>query len=196
MIQDLIQKIWEEVMKALIHERHRFSSEKSVVFDFAWKLKTFDDEILLDFEKLVYNDFSGGRNLDLYFEYKGSKVGMEFKYPRKSENNNNSDQTVQRRKIIHDIKRLSYLVSHQKIDVGIFLLVVDEKNYISGKEKLFKTFQDTVYKKNELLPVCGKHSKEEMICLKDFMFDWVNICRDKKTISGSVAWIKPIIIHN
>ena len=54
------------------------SSEKTLVFEFAWQLLTHHKQYSkLDFEKYVFEKDSNGRFLDLYIEYKS---GNKFWY--------------------------------------------------------------------------------------------------------------------
>ena len=65
------------------------SSEKTLVFEFAWQLLTNHKQYSkLDFEKYVFAKDPNGRFLDLYIEYKSGnkkiRIGIEFKFPKKT----------------------------------------------------------------------------------------------------------------
>ncbi|MEL1245303.1 hypothetical protein AAEO56_13585 [Flavobacterium sp. DGU11] len=205
MIEQIVNRTWKELVQEIIKKSDRFSSEKSIVFDFAWKLKCeLKDSILLDFEKRIYENFSDGQFLDLYFEYEGAKVGIEFKYPKGTKNNSekkgntgNSNQTQTRIKIINDIKRLSYLVNTEKIDYGVFLMITNEKPYIfAGNKNVsneFRTYLNTLYSIGQLFPKDEKSSREEVICPTDIGFKWNGI--ESNNLLYHVAWVDPIILH-
>jgi len=198
MIENMIGDIWISVIEDVINQPDRFSSEKSIVFHFAWKLKMkYNDQIQIDFEKQLYEKFSDGAFLDLFFEIGDNKFGIEFKFPRKS-TFGNTNQTQTRIKIINDIKRLSYLVNKGKIDYGIFLLATNEKPYVFMGNKTiskeFQTYSKMLYGIGQTFPIDRKASKEEVICPSDIHFNWVGV--DEKKILNSIAWIEPIIIHN
>lgn len=191
---DLISELWEGLAKEMKSNKSRFSSEKAMVFRFAWLLKeSLKEEVeIIDFERQLFKDFSDGTYLDLYFEYQNKKIGLEFKFPKKN-SKGNSNHTQTRIKIINDIKRLSYLVNHGKIDFGVFLLTTDERGYVleGNKRKAlnFKTYKNTKYRKGDDFPIDEVSSKEKVKCLSDIEFKW-----NDEEIKTSIAWIAPIFI--
>lgn len=114
-VEDIISQIWLTIDQWINTGDKLLSSEKSVVFNFAWQLqKTCQDRIeLIDFETSLFHDFSDGQFLDLFVLYRREdqliRIGIEFKYPNKKKTN--SGQTLVRPKIINDLKRLTWLVT-------------------------------------------------------------------------------------
>ncbi len=90
-VEDQINIIWNEVVNDLCNNTGVYSSEKSVVFNFALKFSKWAENhkhsnIRFDFERDMFKkDFSGGKFLDLYIEYDEVKIGLEFKYPKSTE---------------------------------------------------------------------------------------------------------------
>lgn len=180
------------------------SSEKSVVFNFAWEFfQEFEQYItLIDFETNLFEDFSDGQFLDLFINFKMDnkivRIGIEFKYPNKKKNGSNHTET--RQKIINDIKRLDWLVENKKIDIGCFLCVTNEKNYIHvanlTKAANFLTHQDQKYNAKDWLPFNKKY-KEQVMSLTDIVFDWkyVSLKKNKYCIDDNkVSFLEPIFI--
>lgn len=199
-MEKTVNDVWTNLINSINSDSILCSNEKSLVFKFAWQLnKKYEDNINLDFERKVYGKFTGGKFLDLYAEVtqnnKTTKMGFEFKYPKKNEKGN-SDQYKTRVKIINDIKRLNYLVQVRKIDYGIFLLATDEVPYTyKGDKKInpdFMTYNGKEYKKNETMPIDTKHSKEEIKLINYIKFEWLGCIN--KGIEKKIAWINPIFI--
>jgi hypothetical protein len=196
MIKEKIKDCWKKLIENVNSNLHHLSSEKTLVFHFTWLLKEELKEQMssIDFEKQLFENFSDGTYLDLYFEYNGLKIGIEFKFP-KSSKKGNSNSAKNRVKCINDIKRLNYLVHKNKIDVGVFLMATNEKAYmIDGNKKkdtAFKTYHDTTYESSTIFPI-NNISKENIICLNKIKFHWHNI--NSFRLNNEVAWIDPIFI--
>ncbi len=160
------------------NKKKTFSSEKSIVFDFAWqfsvKYQSFIENI--DFETSLFNSFSDGTFLDLFLELKENgenyKVGIEFKFPCKKENNGGN--TEARQKIINDVKRVTWLVKENIIDLGVFICFTNEGNYINegnySKAQSFRTHHGKEYKNGEELPSNDQY-KEKVECINDIKFE-------------------------
>lgn len=198
MIQDILTQTWNKLVEDINKDIIKASSEKSLVFHFAWRLKEqLSNKVEnIDFEKQLFDKFSDGTFLDLYFEYKNKKIGIEFKYPRSSQNGySNSTQT--RIKIVNDLKRLSYLVNIGKIDVGVFFMLANEKTYIfEGRKKdnlEFKTYNNCMYLKDQILPTHPTESKEHVISPIEIEFIW-NGLKDNE-LYENYASLKPIYIY-
>lgn len=195
-----VNELWTDIVFNISNGSKICSSEKSLVFEFAWKLKKkYGDEIELDFEKPIFKNFSGGKFLDLYVVMKKSpgqqiRYGFEFKYP-KTNSKGNSNRTQTRIKIVNDIKRLTHLVTKNKdkIDTGIFLLATDERCYTkSGKRNIAPDFivhNNAFYKKNMLFPIHDPKSTEQVISIADITFKW-----QEKEGNIKMHFIEPIII--
>jgi hypothetical protein len=208
MISKIINGIWTDLINEVNLNPNKFSGEKSIVFNFAWRLsQNLQSRIKnIDFEKQTYDCFSDGQYLDLYFEIDDIKIGIEFKYPKSTKNNKeniknsgNSNQTQTRIKVINDIKRLSHLVNLRKIDYGVFLMLTNEKPYVHmGNRKTiaanFKTYQNTHYKSGEIFPIDMVKSRDEVSCPIDIGFNWNGM--NNNILFGNVAWIDPIILQN
>ena len=182
-----------------------FSSEKSIVFDFAWQFSVKYNLLIenIDFETSLFNTFLDGTFLDLFLELKENgetyKVGIEFKFPIKKDNN--TGHTEVRQKIINDIKKITWLVKENKIDLGVFICFVNEENYINegnySKAPNFRTHHNKLYKKGEELPSNEKY-KEKVDCINDVKFEWSNINNNKKKFKIPIdefAVLKPILIY-
>lgn len=203
-IEENIKLIWELIDNWINEDIKLISSEKSVVFNFAWEFyKKFEQQIdLIDFETSLFKNFSDGQFLDLFIKFKHDdkvvRIGIEFKYPNKKKNGSNHTET--RQKIINDIKRLNWLVENDKIDIGCFLCLTNEKNYIHlgklTKATEFLTHQGQTYEANEFLPVNQTYT-EEVKALTDMKFNWkyVILKKDKYCINESkVSFLDPIFI--
>ncbi len=198
MIHKIISDLWTQVITGFFENNLSYSSEKTLVFHFAWQLKQKlgEDLVSLDFEKQMFQKFSDGAFLDLYFEYKNQKIGIEFKFPKRSSKGySNSTQT--RIKSINDIKRLSYLVNNNKIDLGVFLMATNERAYVfTGKKTInaeFETYHLVQYKKGESFPKHQSTSKECLISPIEITFTWNGI--NETNIINKFAWISPIFIY-
>ena len=203
-IEENIKFIWQQIDNWMNEDIKMISSEKSVVFNFAWEFfQKFKHEItLIDFETSLFKDFSDGQFLDLFINFKLDnklvRIGIEFKYPNKKKNNSNHTET--RQKIINDIKRLNWLVDNDKIDIGCFLCLTNEKNYIhiSSLKKAvnFLTHQGKTYKVNEFLPDNEIYT-EKVKSLTDIKFNWkyVSLKKNKYCIDGNkISFLEPIFI--
>jgi hypothetical protein len=203
-IKENIKTIWGKIDKWINEENKLISSEKSVVFNFAWEFfQEFERYItLIDFETNLFEDFSDGQFLDLFINFKMDnkivRIGIEFKYPNKKKNGSNHTET--RQKIINDIKRLNWLVENKKIDIGCFLCVTNEKNYIHvanlTKAANFLTHQGQKYNAKDWLPFNEKY-KEQVMSLTDIVFDWkyVSLKKNKYCIDDNkVSFLEPIFI--
>jgi len=201
---DKISKTWETLVYKINQHPEKYSSEKSMVFNFAWDISlSVNNNINVDFEKTLFDkEFSDGSFLDLYIEYESAsgleKFGFEFKFPKKS-STGNSNQTQTRIKMINDIKRLTYLVNEDKIDYGIFLMATDEApyTYLGDKKNAsaFKTYQDVEYSKGSILPIDNNLSKENVILCNKIEFKWKGLT-DIKKIDQTIAWLNPIVLSN
>jgi hypothetical protein len=207
MINEVVHNIWLNLIDEVNLDPDRFSSEKSIIFHFAWILnQNFQHRIkYIDFEKQMYQNFADGQYLDLFFEIDGISIGIEFKYPKSTKNNKdrignsgNSNQTQTRIKIINDIKRLSHLVNVDKIDYGVFLMLTNEIPYVfMGNRKKtstdFQTYHNTNYLKGKNFPVDLIKSRDQVICPTDITFSWNGI--HDNLVHKKVAWINPIVIY-
>ena len=86
-LKEEITTIWENLLKELVDKSLLCSSEKTLIFQFAWRLRLSQniglDEKKIDFERSLFESFSDGTFLDLYFEADKVRVGLEFKFPKK-----------------------------------------------------------------------------------------------------------------
>jgi hypothetical protein len=198
MIKNIISDLWSQVINNVLLNNTNYSSEKTLVFKFAWLLKhTINEEItIIDFEKQLFQEFSDGTYLDLYFEYNNQKIGLEFKFPKRRINGN-SNSTQTRIKSINDIKRLSFLVNTNRIDLGVFLMAANEKAYVFLGNKRespdFKTYNHIKYNRNSTFPIHPLKSKEIVINPIDININWNGI--NDTQIIESIAWINPIFIY-
>lgn len=204
-IKKLIAEIWLDIDNWMNNDIRLISSEKSVVFNFAWELaKKYPSNLkFIDFETSLFDNFSDGQFLDLFiifnYDKKDIKLGFEFKFPHKKVNGSN--QTVSRQKIINDIKRLNWLVKKDKIDLGCFLCITNENGYINpGNFKIapeFQTHQGKIYDANRLFPINDDFS-EEVIAISNVEFNWKYIIenRNKLTIENNkkFSFLEPIFI--
>jgi hypothetical protein len=159
-IKEKILDIHTIVSNRLNSNKNSFSSEKSIVFDFAWQFSVKYQSLIenIDFKTSLFNSFSDGTFLDLFLDLKENgvnyKVGIEFKFPYKKKSN--TGHTEARQKIINDIKRVTWLVKENKIALGVFICFTNEGNYINegnySKAQSFKTHHNKEYKKGEELP--------------------------------------------
>ena len=179
-MKTLISRTWDEIISKYANGALTMSSEKTLVFQFAWHLansKKINVE-KIDFEVQLFDEsFSGGKFLDLMFEGDtGLKIGIEFKFPKKGKNGY-SNQTDTRVKIINDIKRVLYLKQNNKIDLGVFLMLTDEAAYTNkGKKKEhldYATHRGKVYKKDDPMPHGAQKSKQPIKATCDIKFQWM-----------------------
>ena len=204
-IKETINQIWQQIDDWMNNGTKVFSSEKAVVFNFAWELqKACQDRIeSIDFETSLFHNFSDGQFLDLFIIYRSGdqsvRIGIEFKYPNRK--NNNSGQAQVRLKIINDIKRLTWLVTNRGIDLGCFLCVTNEKEYVNqGKYRVntdFLTYHDHTYTKGSSLPA-NELYKEPVKALSDIVFKWNHIRKtgEKYYIEkATYTFLEPVFIH-
>ena len=190
----------------LNEEDKRFSSENTFVFNFAWQLFKQYEEFIenIDFEVALYEGFSDGKFLDLFVYFKDNnkitKVGFEFKFPKKEKNG--SGHTQVRPKIINDIKRLTWLVEKKKIDIGVFICATNEKGYIKLKKGKYKkneeflTHHGKCFKQGYNLPTDEKYP-EPVKSLIDITFNWNHLVKEKKGFNieqGKYSFLEPIFV--
>ncbi|GAA4246694.1 hypothetical protein [Winogradskyella damuponensis] len=204
-LEKIITEIWNDIDSWMNNDIRLISSEKSVVFNFAWELaKKYPKKIkFIDFETNLFNDFSDGKFLDLFIIFNDGtndiKIGIEFKFPHKKARGSN--QTVSRQKIINDIKRINWLVENGKIDLGCFLCITNETGYINpGNFRVapeFITHQGKIYEQNEILP-SNEFFIEEVIALNRIEFNWryVELVNNKFRIDNDkkFSFLNPIFI--
>lgn len=198
MIKNIISDLWSQVINNALLNHNNYSSEKTLVFHFAWLLKhALNEEItIIDFEKQLFQEFSDGTFLDLYFEYNDQKIGVEFKFPKRSLNGN-SNSTQTRIKSINDIKRLSFLVNTNRIDLGVFIMAANEKAYVfegnKRKSPDFRTYNQIHYNEGISFPIHLIESKEIVVNPINITLNWNGI--NDHQIIESIAWINPIFIY-
>ena len=196
-----IEQVWNELNLNINQGDLIISSEKSLVFNFAWKInKLFKDgDIDIDFEKDLFDKFLNGKYLDLLIKVKENKeavflVGIEFKFPNKKKSS--SGHTQVRQKIVNDLKRLDYLVQNKKIALGVFLCATNENNFLVNKSRDkasdFLVHHQAHYKRGEFYPINDKHN-EPTIISNNIHFEW-----SKSSLSGSseFSFLKPIYFQN
>ena len=196
-----IEQVWNELNLNINKGELIISSEKSLVFNFAWKLnKLFKDEdIDIDFEKDLFDKFLNGKYLDLLIKVKENNeavflVGIEFKFPNKKKSS--SGHTQVRQKIVNDLKRLDYLVQNKKIDFGVFLCATNENNFLINKDRGtasdFLVHHQAKYKRGQFYPCNDKHN-EEIFITNDINFEW-----SKSSLNGytEFSFLKPIYFQN
>lgn len=192
-----IEQVWNELNLKINQGDLVISSEKSLVFNFAWKFnKLFKDEnIDIDFERDLFDKFLNGKYLDLLIKVKEKNeaiflIGIEFKFPNKKKSS--SGHTQVRQKIVNDLKRLDYLVQNKKIDFGVFLCATNENNFLVNKDRGtasdFIVHHQAKYKRGDFYPSNDKH-KERIIISNDINFEW-----SKSSLNGhsEFSFLKPI----
>jgi hypothetical protein len=182
-IQKEISEIWNSIETDLNQEMLNMSSEKTLVFTFAWLLKTNSalDISCIDFEKdLFARDFSDGKFLDLYFEVTDKnntyRVGIEFKFPHKKKSNSGGKEI--RMKIINDLKKIDSLRQIDAIDLGVFLCATNEEYYLNLKQKqrtehAFATCQGKSYCTTDAYPISASYS-HVIYPSNNIVFNWRN----------------------
>ena len=206
-IKESISETWDNMSQSIILNTKSYSSEKSLVFNFAWNyyrcnLKTIE---AVDFECSLFDGYSNGTFLDLLIiqEIGNSKVkiGIEFKFMNRK--SNNTGQTQVRTKIINDLKKLSWLVNKKRIDIGCFLCLTNEHEYINVGRKTvlseFATHHNKFYKQGTFFPTDIKLN-ENVKVTNDINFKWQNIQmtkQDRYVIDNyKYAVLEPIFIFN
>ena len=137
-IEQKVNEVASEI-ELLSNNMHKdgFSSENAFVFNFAWAMKEDFENVSeqVDFETRLFEDFSGGKFLDLLLKFRDNErpylVGFEFKLP-KWKKKSGSGHTNNKVALIHDLKRLTWLVEKEKIDFGFFVCATHEPGYING----------------------------------------------------------------
>ncbi|MDA8648303.1 hypothetical protein N9L43_00675 [bacterium] len=203
-IVKMTSDVWSEIEFQINKSKKTYSSENSVVFNYAWEFQKNNRNIIqsIDFEVPLFKDFSDGKFLDLLISVKDSsqqiKIGFEFKFPQRKLNG--SGQTQIRPKIINDIKRLSWLVEKNIIDFGVFLCATNEKGYINKgnfrKYSEFETYHKKVYSAGEFFPFNSEYSEQVKI-QKNIKFEWNNVLVNSNKISikdEKYSFLEPIII--
>ncbi len=136
-IKDKIIAVWKILDKCLNEDKIRFSSENTFMFNFALQLfKEYPKSVEnIDFEVPLYEGFSDGKFIDLLVCFKNNnqitKIGFEFKFPKKE----NKGGTAARMSIINDIKRLTWLVKKNEIDIGVFICATNDDYFIKEDGK-------------------------------------------------------------
>lgn len=197
-IKTIVHEIWKKLISEINANPSFYPSEKTMVFRFAWLFqKEFPKELNFIFEKTVLksNLEKKKKYLDLYFEINNQKIGIEFKFPKKSELSSNN-QTQRRISTIKDIERLNELFLIKEIDLGVFLLASDIRAYTRFSEKRikshdYKIHNGHIFYKNDFLPPY-ETKRKALVC--DVKFDWVDV--DKIKEKKHFAYVKPIFIEN
>lgn len=202
MITKKIKYILDDLDKNLNQDKISFSSENAFVFHFAWQLfkeyESFIDSV--DFEVSLFEDFSDGKFIDLLVCFKNNnqitKVGFEFKFPKKE----NKGGTAARMSIINDIKRLTWLVKKNRIDVGVFICATNDDYFIKKEGKRvsleFAAHHEKCFKQGHNLPTDEKYP-EPVKSLTEINFNWNHLVKEKKGLSieqGKYSFLDPIII--
>ncbi|KHA58666.1 hypothetical protein NL53_20630 [Vibrio variabilis] len=198
-VQTIIDKAWGACRERVEDKDYPLSSEKSLVFLFAMEiLKIVGNKLVVDFEQQCYEELSGkSKYLDLLFYTSTNyKVAVEFKLPQGT-----PDRKETRKSIYRDLARLRYLHDQKSHNYCIFLMASNIEsflnpgnytnyiNYITAHNHVIEPENDLLV---ENLPLQGVSAK----------FEWRNIeFRENKTnnngkfvVSGSYAWIKPIVV--
>ena len=86
-MESLLTRTWTKTIRQFKNNTLKLSSEKSLVFWYAWNLKSDYPDLVthIDFERNIYQGFKCGTFIDLYLEIalggQKHKIGIEFKYP-------------------------------------------------------------------------------------------------------------------
>ena len=202
MIAKKIKYILDILDENLNQNKISFSSENAFVFHFAWQLfkeyESFIDSV--DFEVSLFEGFSDGKFIDLLVCFKNNnqitKVGFEFKFPKKE----NKGGTDARRSIINDIKRLTWLVKNNEIDIGVFICATDDDYFIKEDGKRvaleFVTHHEKFFKQGHNLPTDKKYS-EPVKSLIDITFNWNHLVKEKNEFNieqGKYSFLEPIFV--
>lgn len=193
-IKNNIISVWNEIENQLNSKKIFVASEKTLVFEFAWRLlKKYPNYKELNFEKVVLQNQKKKSFLDLYVKLSSGKkalrIGIEFKFPKTSSNNNGSGQTQVRQKSIKDVARLCKLKDQKEIDLGCFLFATNEKGYFTHNEKLKFSTIGQIFKLEEFLP-----TNEDGIPFKptnELYFNW-NTTNIK---SGTFVFMDPVFVY-
>ncbi len=202
-----ISYVWNEINEEINLPNTLISSEKAIIFKFAWKYyENFRETIrVIDFETCLFENFSEGKFLDLFMVIESNgqeyRIGIEFKFPKYATTNSNHPQT--RQKIINDLKRINIIAQHNLIDLGCFLCLTNENAYLNiGNFRVAPdclTNHGKIYNAGDFLP--QTHNFEQQIqTINDIEFHWRNIhmVRNKyeKIPEVNFTSINPIFINN
>jgi len=197
-----IKYILDNLDENLNQNKISFSSENAFVFHFAWQLfkeyESFIDSV--DFEVSLFEGFSDGKFIDLLVCFKNNnqitKVGFEFKFPKKE----NKGGTDARRSIINDIKRLTWLVKENEIDIGVFICATNDDYFIKEDGKRvaleFVTHHEKFFKQGHNLPTDKKYP-EPVKSLIDITFNWNHLVKEKNEFNieqGKYSFLEPIFV--
>lgn len=198
-----IRNSWLRTITLYSSKIIKISSEKSLVFNFAWLFMEDKNypKYHIDFEKEVVNS-EFGKFFDLYFEFKHYmksiyskqkirltplRVAFEFKFL--INNGGTTNQHKGRLNVFKDIKELSDQINKDKIDIGVFFLLTNEKAYTKkgnkSKSKKYLVHDQQDYPKGSYLP--GKPSENKIKAPCRIKFKW-------KTVNKDHYYISPIII--
>jgi hypothetical protein len=205
-LKENIQSVWNEINTEINLPNALVSSEKSLIFKFAWKyFERFEQTIQsIDFETCLFEDFPDGKFLDLYMVLQSNglefRIGIEFKFPKYTTTNSNQPQT--RQKIINDLKRVNLLVQNNLIDLGCFLCLTNEHNYLNqGRFTVAPdclTNHGMVYQAGNLLPQTPNFNLQ-IYATNDIHFIWrnVHLFRNKYRIIHGFSYtsIDPIFVN-
>lgn len=201
-IKDKIIAVWKILDKCLNEDKIRFSSENTFMFNFALQLfKEYPKSVEnIDFEVPLYEGFSDGKFIDLLVCFKNNnqitKIGFEFKFPKKE----NKGGTAARMSIINDIKRLTWLVKKNEIDIGVFICATNDDYFIKEDGKRvsleFVTHHEKCFKQGHNLPTDEKYP-EPVKSLIDITFNWNHLVKEKKGFNieqGKYSFLEPIFV--
>jgi hypothetical protein len=205
-IKENIRTVWAEINEEFNLPNALVSSEKSLIFKFAWKYyERFGETIQsIDFETCLFEDFPDGKFLDLYIVLNHNgiefKIGIEFKFPKRTTTNSNHPQT--RQKIINDLKRINILVQDNLINLGCFLCLTNEHNYLNQGRFTFVpdclTNHGMTYRAGELLPQTHNFNSQ-VKTTNDINFIWsdIHLVRNKYRINPGTTYtsIQPIFVN-
>lgn len=205
-IKQNILTVWNQINNEFNIPDTIISSEKSVIFKFAWKyFEDFGNTICsIDFETCLFEDFPDGKFLDLFMVLQSSgkqfRIGIEFKFPKRAATNSNHPQT--RQKIINDLKRINLLVQHNLIDLGCFLCLTNEYNYLNQGNFTVApnclTNHGKIYHRGNLLPQTHNFNLQ-INATNNMEFIWSNIhlVRNKYKINPEIRFtsIEPIFVN-
>ena len=182
-VQEEIDKIWSAIENKFNKNEITISSEKTLVFKFAWLLNSCEElkPSNIDFEAVLFNEtFTDGKFLDLYFdvEYENNnyRVGIEFKFPNRKLNGSGGKEV--RQKMINDLKKLDFLIQEDKIDLGVFLCATNEEYYLNLEMKTrteghFATYNGKKYDIDTIYPINSKYP-HKLKTSSEIVFNWRN----------------------
>jgi hypothetical protein len=205
-IKENIRAVWNEINAEFNLPNALISSEKSVIFKFAWKyFENFGQTIQsIDFETCLFENLPDGKFLDLYVVIQSNgvrfRIGIEFKFPKRATTNSNHPQN--RQKIINDLKRINLLVQNNTIDLGCFLCLTNENNYLNeGRFRVAPdclTYHGKLYQVGSLLPQTLNFNLQ-VNATNDIQFIWrnVNLVGNKYRINQGTTYTsaEPIFVN-